>query len=108
MAIGVTYDEFWHGEANIVDYAIKTEKIRARRKLIEDDLNSWNTGRYVLLAVGVVMSQAFSKNSKAEYPAEPIIGTEIDERLAAQKRERELQKAHADFLAVAAALERRH
>ena len=104
MAIGVSYDEFWHGDAEIVRYAIERYDIEQRNRMIRDDLNAWNAGRYVMLGVGVVLSQAFSKNSQAKYPHEPLIGAELDDRIAEQKHEQKLRKAQADFLAVAAAL----
>lgn len=106
LAIGVTYDEFWHGAAEITRYAIEAYEVRERNRIVGDDLLAWNTGRYVMFAVGVVLSQVFSKSSNAKYPSEPMIATELDEKLAEQKRERELQKAHADFLAFAAAFEK--
>lgn len=103
MAIGVSYDDFWYGDPRIVEFAIATEEIHARNKAIGDDLMAWNIGRYVMLAVGVVMSQAFSKNSSAKYPAEPLLGPEIDENIAQQKRERELVQQRDSFLALAQA-----
>ena len=105
MVIGVSYDDFWHGEPEIVRFAIETEEIRQRNGVIRNDLLAWNTGRYVMVGVGVVLSQAFSgKKSTARYPSEPLIAAELDDALAEQKRERELVKAQADFLAVAKAL----
>ena len=104
MAVGVTYDEFWHGDPEIVSYAIEVAGVRQKNEVIASDTLAWNTGRYVMLAVGVVLSQAFSKSSSAKYPTEPMVAYEIDEELKAQKRERDLRKSHADFLAVAARL----
>jgi len=101
MAIGVSYDDFWHGEPAIVGYAIETEKLRQKNTAILSDIAAWSTGRYVMLGVGVVMSQAFSNSSSAKYPTEPLLAYELDEQLKAQKRERDLRKQHADFLAVA-------
>jgi len=104
MAIGVSYDDFWYGDPRLVEFAIASHEIVQKNKLISDDLLAWNVGRYVMFGVGVVLSQAFSKNSTTKYPSEPMLATELDEKLAAQKRERELRKQHADFLAVVAAL----
>lgn len=104
MAIGVSYDDFWYGDPEIVQYAIEAERIVQKNQAILDDANAWNVGRYVMLGVGTVMSQAFSKNSQAKYPAEPILVYELDQRLAEQKRERELRRQEANFLALAAAM----
>lgn len=105
MAIGVTYEDFWHGEPEIVRYAIESYGVQQKAAAIQADAMAWNTGRYVMLGVGVVLSSAFSRNSQVKYPTEPVLAYELDERLKEQKRERELEKAHADFLAIAAALE---
>lgn len=108
MSIGVTYDEFWHGDPELVKFAIAREEIDQRNRAIRDDVNAWNAGRYVMLAVGTVLSQAFAKNSTAKYPPEPMLGPELDEAIAEQKRERELRQMQADFLAYAKALEARN
>jgi len=108
MAIGVSYDDFWHGEPQIVRYAIESNEALQRQRAILSDIAAWNTGRYVMLGVGVVLSQAFSKSSQAKYPSEPVLAYELDEKLAEQKRERELIQQRDSFLAVAAALARQH
>ena len=104
MAIGVSYEAFWHGEPAIVGYAIETEKLRQKNIAILSDVAAWNTGRYVMVAVGVVLSQAFDRNSQATYPSEPLLATELDDQLKEQKRERDLRKQRDGFLALAAAL----
>jgi hypothetical protein len=104
MAIGVSYSDFWHGDPEIARFAIECNEITQRDRAIHDDMLAWNMGRYVMLGTGVVLSQAFSKGSSAKYPNEPVLASELDERLAKQKREREIHKAHADFLALAAAM----
>lgn len=106
LSIGVSYDDFWHREADVVRCYVEAHEVHERNRLIAEDFNAWNAGRYVLTALSVVMSQAFSKHSNAEYPAEPLLASELDELLAKQKREREIEKAHRDFLALAALLEK--
>lgn len=105
MAIGVSYDDFWHGTPEIVRYAIEVAEIQQKNDAIRSDVLAWNTGRYVMLGVGVVLDQAFSKNSTAEYPHEPLLALELNEQLAEQKRERELMQQYNAFLAVAAMLD---
>ena len=104
MAIGMSYDDFWHGEPRKVGFTIATEHIVQKQRAIEQDVLAWTTGRYVMQAVGVVMSQAFSKNSNARYPSEPELMYQLDEDLARKKRDREILKQQADFLAYAKAL----
>jgi hypothetical protein len=101
LAIGVSYDDYWHGEPALVRYAIEADEIVQRNRVVSSDLLAWNTGRYVMLAVGVVLSQAFSRSSSAKYPVEPIIAAELDEKLAENRRERELRQMEANFLAMA-------
>lgn len=101
LAIGVSYEDYWHGEPAIVRYAIEADEIVQRNRVIANDLLAWNTGRYVMVGVGVVLSQAFSTGSSAKYPSEPLIAAELDERLAENKRERELRQMEANFLAMA-------
>jgi hypothetical protein len=108
MAIGVSYDDFWHGAPEIVRFAIESNEARQKNAAIMNDVLAWNTGRYVMAGVGVVLSQAFSKSSQAKYPSEPLLALELDEKLAEQKRERELIQQRDSFLAVAAALARKH
>jgi hypothetical protein len=108
MAIGVTYDQFWHDDPQIVRFAIEANEETQKRDAILSDIAAWNTGRYVMVGVGVVLSQAFSRSSTAKYPSEPMLAYELDARLAEQKRERELIQQRDGFLAVAAALARQH
>jgi hypothetical protein len=105
LAIGVSYDDFWHGDPAIVRFAIEAYQEKQRDRMMHDDFVAWNAGRYVMMAVGVVLSQAFSKNSSAKYPSEPLIATELDEKLAEQKRERQLKQQHDSFLALAQAMQ---
>ena len=105
MAIGVSYEDFWHGEPDIVQFTIETERIRQRNAAIRSDMLAWNTGRYVMIGFGDVLSRAFSKgNTPSAYPEEPILALELDEKLAEQKRERDLRKQRDGFLALAAAM----
>lgn len=99
MAIGVSYDDFWYGPPALVGASIEAFEITERNRVVAADFNAWNAGRYVMLAVGTVLSQAFSKSSQAHYPSEPVVASELDEKLAEQKRERELRRMEAEFLA---------
>jgi len=105
MAIGVSYEDFWHGEPELVEFAIETERIRQRNEAIRSDMLAWNTGRYVMIGFGDVLTRAFSKgNTPSAYPEEPLLGVALDETLAEQKRERDLIKQRDGFLALAAAM----
>ena len=54
-------------------------------------------GYYNMEAFGVVLSNAFSKNSKAKYPEEPIRIFELTEREKEERAEMERGKAIAFF-----------
>lgn len=84
LSIGMTADEFWHGDPQlVVAYRLADEKA-ARRS----DWLAWLNGRYVYEAIGdnAPVLRAFSKATRAnDYPKEPY--TEREER---RRREREL------------------
>lgn len=107
MAIGVSYEDFWHGEPEIVTWAIKRYEITAKNDCILQDTLAWNIGRYTMMGVGVLLSGLSKGGPKPEYPSEPLVAAELDEQLRQQKQERELQKRYQDFLAVAAAMKKR-
>ena len=101
MAIGVTYDEFWYGDPRLVGFTIEAAKLKNKSDAMLQDTTAWNQGRYHQIALSTVLSHAFSNSSTAKYPQEPILVAELDERLAKKRQERELKRAHDNFLAVA-------
>lgn len=64
----MTYDEYWHGTPEL------TQAYRAAYKIRKEERNweLWLAGLYFNHAMNVALSNAFSKNSKAEYMSEPI------------------------------------
>lgn len=61
-------DEYWHGEPELTQaYA---EAYRLRKK--ERNWELWLQGLYIYHAVRVALSNAFDKNSKAEYMDKPL------------------------------------
>ena len=98
LSIGVSYDDFWHGNPEIVDYQIEVEKIRGKNEAILNDTLAWSVGKYVHYAVGALLDE------HNHYPEEPQLALALDEELANKKREREIEKQRLGFLAVAHAL----
>jgi hypothetical protein len=93
MAIGMTYDEFWHGPAILVKYYREAYRIKRR----EEEWKRWRQGAYfydALLRVAPVMRAAFGKGKvePGKYPEEPwpLTQKEADER--EQRRELENTK----------------
>lgn len=44
-----------------------------------EDENNWMQGKYNMIALATVLSQAFNKNSKMEYPSKPFMTQYVDE-----------------------------
>lgn len=65
-AYGVTYDEFWHGDMDIVKYKMETFNAMQEVEVMKLDVLAWYTGMYVKEAIG----SAFSKNYR--YPQAPM------------------------------------
>lgn len=47
LAMGMTYDEYWHGRSELVIYYREAEKIKAER----DNYKAWLQGAYVYEAI---------------------------------------------------------
>lgn len=81
LSIGMTYDQFWHGDPMLTKYYRKADDMR------QDRLNQelWLNGLYIYNAVGALapILNAFSKQTHANsYLEQPLPRTqaEIDER----------------------------
>lgn len=90
MVMGMTYDEFWHGDIMLPKYYREAYKLRQK----EDEWRRWRQGAYfydALMRVAPVMRANFGKGEvkPGKYPEEPwpLTQREADERAA--KRERE-------------------
>lgn len=80
MAMGMSPDEFWHGDVRAFKAYRKANKLR-RRLADEDD---WRLGFYVCKAL--IATNAWVKD-RPQYPSEPM-GFYEDEDLEAIERER--------------------
>jgi hypothetical protein len=64
--------------------------IKAHQEWIkEQDYLAWLQGRYIYQGFSVVLSHAFSKNSKAEYPEAPYMENAVSEEEKAQRMDDE-------------------
>ena len=102
LRLGMTYEQYWCGDVDaMIPFALYYYQ-KSREEFIFRDTAAWLNGQYVMIAFSKVMSEAFSKKgspSKIKYPEEPLYMNTFDENAEARRRERELKKAHANFLA---------
>ena len=63
----MSQDEFWKKDPDLF-WAYRLSYFNKRK---EEDYNAWNQGRYMLHALTVALSNAFSKNKRIEYPSVP-------------------------------------
>lgn len=93
LSIGMTYDQYWHGEPQLVKAYHEAQELKIERMNYE----KWLQGLYVYQGIGALVPilNPFSKKKKAdEYPKEPLI---ISER-ARKRKEIEKGNKTANFL----------
>lgn len=101
MSIGMTYDEFWHGDVNMVRAFRKADELKRRR---QNEI-LWFQGIYIrealLSTVGNMLSQKGA--TPIEYPKEPypVTAEQVAEKKEREKRDME-ERMKADLMAIAA------
>lgn len=82
LSIGMPYDLYWEGHADIVKAFRRAEEERIR----SDNFRMWRMGMYVTHAVGTALANAFRKegSTSIQYTSEPFPVFESD---AIKKRE---------------------
>ena len=90
MLMGLSYEEFWHG--NVCKWKYIEETYQLRRKQQNEML--WLQGAYVYDAFGVVISNAFAKKGSkpAQYMAEPIRITPMTEEERKEEKRKMVEK----------------
>lgn len=70
MAMGMTYDEYWHGKPIMAKYVREAYEIKRKEKSYE----KWLEGMYEFVAVQTALANAFrGKGGKVqEFPEKPI------------------------------------
>lgn len=83
MSIGMTWEQFWHGDYDI--YAIFRDAENYRKEQRNYDM--WLQGLYINRAVSVSLSQAFSKskNGALKYLDYPIAITAREKQAEKQR-----------------------
>lgn len=83
MSIGMSYDEYWHGDCELTKYYRKAHEVRLKQRNYE----LWLQGLYIHDAVGVVVANALRKKgataqkyAESPYPVTPIEQRETKRR----------------------------
>ena len=91
MTIGVPYELFWHlNPTKLKPFYTAFENKRKMRD--EEQWLYWGT--YGMSALSVVLENAFSKNSKAEYIQKPVYQTESknNEQITKEEKKQKTEK----------------
>lgn len=104
MAIGVSLDEYWHGDPTMLQYYAEAHELKNEQKSRE----MWLQGLYIYNAMSVVLQNAFAKKgSVPEKYMEPVRVAPLTEEEKQENAEKERQKIIADLTAWGEAWERR-
>ena len=95
LAIGMSYEQFWFAEADLVKAYRKADEIRKRR--MNEEL--WLSGLYTCDALASTVGNMFAKE-KYQYPSEPkpITIAEVEERKEREEKAR-MERIKARFTA---------
>lgn len=93
LALGMTYEQFWDGDPDLVRAYRSADRIRRRRRNEE----MWLEGIYMVEALSATVGNMFSKGSKHQYPNEPLPITQEEQQ---ERKERE-QKAKMERIKAA-------
>lgn len=97
LSIGMTWEDFWQGDAEKAKFFRAADKIRRRRKNEE----MWLQGRYIYEAVGAlapIIRFSTKPQKPLPYPAEPFPVDKETARAAQNKRDK--QEAEENIAAV--------
>ena len=91
MSIGMSYQDYWYGDVDLVRYYYKAYQLR----LEQQDYNAWIAGAYVKMAIESSIGNAFRKNSAdaVTYPTEPYSIAEQRRREATEEEQALIMQA---------------
>lgn len=106
LAMGMSYDEFWRGPAQLAKAYREAQEMRRK----EEEWARWRQGAYIydaLLRVAPVMRASFGggKVEPGRYPEEPWPLTEREARERAEAREKENYERYIAQMELASARE---
>ena len=101
--VGMSYDEYWSGEPEMLYFYAKRYKYEQEQAIQERDTLAWLTGQYVLQAVAINFASAFGKRGtpRPKYPELPMYVAEHNEQAKAKKQERDMMRSYQNFIAAA-------
>lgn len=101
LAMGMTYELFWHGDPDLVKAYRTADRIRRRRR--NEEL--WLEGIYVTEALSSTVGNMFAKGAKHQYPSEPFpITLEEQQERVERDRKARMERMKAAFTAKALAV----
>lgn len=101
LAMGMTYEQFWLDDPNLVIAYRKADDIRRKR----ENMMMWFQGIYFAEALQATVGNMFTKGQKSQYPSEPhpISQAEHEERKEREQKAR-MERIKAQFTARALAM----
>ncbi len=84
MSIGMTWDEYWHGDNTLPRVFLKKFELECDR----ENMSQWRLGRYMMSAIAASLSE------KNKYPDEPFPMTEEQ---AKEQKERAYRRKVEQF-----------
>lgn len=89
MSIGMSYDDFWEGDAALPKFYREAFQLKQERELKQTNFSAWLNGLYAAKAYSVVLGNAFSKKDAQplEYFDKPIELAPEKEEPAPDERE---------------------
>ena len=106
MAIGVSYDEFWHGDYTKLKYYREAYKLKQEMQNHE----SWLQGMYFYDAVSIALHNAFLDKGKQpkSYPDKPYKIFEPSEEEKEREKQETVRKFREQLIALGKKFEEKH
>lgn len=106
MAIGVTYDEFWHGDYTRLKYYDRAYKLKTKMKNHE----LWLQGMYFYDAVSTALHNGFLKKGESvkHYAEKPYQIFELTEEEKEKEKEETIRKFREQLTAMGRRFEQKH
>lgn len=103
MSIGMSYDEFWHGDNYAYLYYLQAYKLKQKRDQYETDYRCWLTGMYTYEAIcdaSPILHDFAKKGTKPlRYPNEPFMVKQMEENKDKASKEKAIKNGRLAFRA---------
>ena len=100
MSIGMSYDEYWHGDNYAYKYYLKAYELKMKRETKESDYNAWLNGLYTYTAIcdcSPILHDFAKKGTKPiKYLDKPIF-MDIDKEKSDEQRKKEIENGRLAF-----------